>query len=78
MKLALIILISASLNFSLFLVTYNKLATPYLHEEQRMDNADFIMIYVTAGFLLISLVSVLAAFGVTKKTQNMGHPKSDK
>lgn len=70
MKLALIILISAALNFSLFLVTYNKLATPYLHEEQRMDNADFIMIYVTAGFLLTSLVSVLAAFWATKKIHN--------
>ncbi|PKM42251.1 MAG: hypothetical protein CVV05_19120 [Gammaproteobacteria bacterium HGW-Gammaproteobacteria-1] len=59
--------VSALLNFLLFVFAYNKVATPFLHEEQRMENAEFIMSYVVGGYLAISIVSTVAIFLLCKK-----------
>lgn len=59
--------ITAILNFGLFLVLYNKLATPYLHEEQRVENADFIMSYALAGYVLLALLAAFAVWLFCKK-----------
>lgn len=58
-RIILIAIVNAIMNFSVFIVIYNKLATPFLVEEQRMDNADFIMTYTLIGF---SGVSIFMAF----------------
>ncbi len=50
-------LISFVINFLIFTYSYNKLATPYLNEEQRVENADFIMsntllLFVTSAVII--------------------------
>jgi len=54
-----IVLVTMCLNFAVFLYAYKKLAFPYLHEAQRVDNAPFIFSYILAGFLLVSIVSFI-------------------
>jgi predicted histidine transporter YuiF (NhaC family) len=58
---------SALSNFLLFVFAYNKIATPFLHEEQRMENADFIMSYVVGGYLAIAVASTVMIFLLCKK-----------
>lgn len=60
-------LVTAILNFALFILSYNHLATPYLHEEQRMENADFIMSYALGGYVLIAVISAVVMWFVSKK-----------
>jgi len=60
-------LLAAVLNFALFIISYNHLATPYLHEEQRMENADFIMSYALGGYVFIAIVSAFVMWLVCKK-----------
>ncbi len=48
-------LINVVLNFSVFIISYNVLATPFLHEEQRMENANYIMTYTLFGFVAIGI-----------------------
>lgn len=45
-----------TLNFLVFLEAYKRLAFPYINEEQRVDNAPYIFIYVLPSFLLISII----------------------
>jgi len=66
-------LVTAILNFALFIVSYNHLATPYLQEEQRMENADFIMSYALGGYVFIAIVSAFV-MRLVCKTQ-IGHTK---
>jgi ABC-type antimicrobial peptide transport system permease subunit len=54
-------------NFLLFTVSYNKLATPFLHESQRVENADVIMKMILPGYALISTISVLLCFFLSRK-----------
>lgn len=61
------IIITLCLNFGLFLYSYKKLAFPYLHEAQRMDNAPLIFSYVLAGFLFISICSVVGTYLLSRK-----------
>lgn len=49
------------LNGAVFVITYNRLATPFLTEEQRVLNADFIM-SVTAG--AFAIVAILTGFSI--------------
>jgi hypothetical protein len=61
-------LLSALLNLAVFFVSYRKLAFPFLHEEQRVDNAPQIFLYVVPSYLLIALgLSTLVYFAIKKK-----------
>ncbi len=44
------------LNFTTFLITYNKLATPYINEEQRVENAFFIFTVTIGSFAVIAIL----------------------
>lgn len=57
-----LVLGSTMFNFAVLLVAYNKLAFPYLHEAQRMDNAPFLFYYALPAFLLISILFAGAAY----------------
>ena len=54
-----IVFLSSCLNFFVFLLAYKAFAFPYLHEEQRVENAPYIFTYVLPGFVLISILMVL-------------------
>ncbi len=58
---------STLLNFGLFSVAYNILATPYIHESQRVDNAEVIMLMVFPGYILFSCISVLSVYLLSRK-----------
>ncbi len=60
------ILISSVFNITIFLVTYEKLVFPFLHEDQRMDNAPYIFTYVIPGFVAASVISFLLVKYVNK------------
>lgn len=64
-----VLLFSAILNFGLFSVAYNRLATPYLHESQRVDNAELIMFYVLPAYLALAIVSYTITYILIKKLQ---------
>jgi len=51
-------LTNIALNFTVFIVSYNKLATPFLHEAQRTDNADYIITVTLSGFVMISFLTL--------------------
>lgn len=55
---SLLVLFTLSLNFGIYLYSYNKLSFPYLHESQRMENAPYIFTYVLLGFFVSSLLSL--------------------
>lgn len=55
------------LNFGVFAVSYNMLVTPYLHEEQRVENADFIMAYTSSMFAAITILTAVAFYFLVKK-----------
>ena len=59
---AVLALINFGANFLLFVFNYNKLATPFLYEAQRVANADFIMSMTVAMFALESLILGLSFF----------------
>jgi hypothetical protein len=54
--------LNAALNFAIFLWAYKKLAFPFLHEEQRMENAPVIFFYVVPGFMLVSFCVFLVVY----------------
>lgn len=59
---------SAVLNLAVFFISHQKLTFPLLHEEQRMDNAPQIFLYVVPSYLIIALgLSVLVYFAIKKK-----------
>lgn len=59
--------LAASLNFLLFTFVYNRIATPFLQEEQRVENADFIMSYVLFGYISIAAISTIVFYFCGKK-----------
>lgn len=61
------VILSGLFNFGLFIVAYNKLATPYLHESQRVDNAEQIIFILFPSFLILSLVSISLTYILTRK-----------
>lgn len=60
---ALIILGNFSANFLIFTYSYNRLATPYLNEEQRVDNAGYIMSWTIGMYFLAAiLIGIITVF----------------
>ena len=51
-----IVVSGAVLNFLVFLEAYKRLAFPYINEEQRVDNAPYIFIYVLPSFFIVSIM----------------------
>ena len=49
-------------NFGLFVLLYNRLATPWLSEAQRVANADLIMSVGLGGFAAVGLATGLALY----------------
>ena len=66
--IVLVIVVSA-LNFMIFLESYKKLAFPYMHEEQRVENAPFIFLYILPGFVLVAVISLIL-FKIMAKKMN--------
>jgi len=62
-----VLCVTTVLNFSLFSIAYNQLATPYLHESQRTDNAEIIMMYILPSYLVIAIISSLLAYFVSRR-----------
>lgn len=54
-------------NFVFFIFCYNKLATPFIDEPQRVENTDFIMQFATTGFAAIAVVSITTAYFLFKR-----------
>tara|TARA_Y100000310_G_scaffold94216_1_gene91847 strand:+ start:1530 stop:1703 length:174 start_codon:yes stop_codon:yes gene_type:complete len=42
----------------LFLEAYKKLSIPFMNEEQRVENAPFLFIYVLPSFIFISFIVI--------------------
>ncbi len=53
-----LILVSAFANFMLFLEAYKKLSIPFMNDEQRVENAPFLFIYVLPSFIFISFIVI--------------------
>jgi len=60
-------LINIALNFTVFILSYNTLATPFLHEEQRMENANHIMTYTLFGFIATGIFTLVFLYLFLKK-----------
>lgn len=52
------ITVNSIFNIGIFLGFYNYLVSPLLHEEQRMDIAPYIFMYVFPGYIIVSILSV--------------------
>lgn len=50
------------LQFGIFLVAYQKLTFPFLHEEQRAENAPYIFAYVLPAILIATIVSTFVFY----------------
>ena len=59
-------IVSCILNFAVFVITYNRLATPFLTEEQRVLNADFIMSITVGAFTVIAILTGSAIYWVLR------------
>ncbi len=62
-----LIVLTSCINFGVFLYSYKKLAFPYLHETQRLENASLIFSYVLLGFLVCSILSMILNQMVRRK-----------
>ncbi len=62
-----IALISFVMNFAVFTISYNKLATPYLHEEQKVENADFIMSSTLIMFVISAIIVGVLIYIIGRK-----------
>ena len=58
------------INLTIFTVSYNFLATPYLIEPQKVENASSILMVVFPIYILSSLVSMLISVILTNKLHN--------
>lgn len=63
----LITLANLVLNFGTFVLMYNRLATPFLAEEQRVANANIIMGATLPSFFLIALATGIAIYIAMRK-----------
>lgn len=57
-----ITLLCFCLNGALFIYFYNQLATPFLAEEQRVANAEYIMSMTIAGYASVSVIVGIVAY----------------
>ena len=55
------------LNFAVFIFNYNKLATPYLNEDQRMLNAQYIMTISISEIVLVSVFTLVVIYLLKQK-----------
>lgn len=55
-----VILVGGGVNFFVFLEAYKKLAFPYINEEQRVENAPYIVFYVLPIFIAIGIILFFA------------------
>ena len=61
-------LVSTVVNFTIFLLSYNHLATPYLYEEQRVENTDVIMMVTLPAFAGFSVLVGFLVYIFLRKT----------
>lgn len=62
--------IGTTMNFGIFLASYKYLTFPYLHEEQRVENAPYIFGYVLPAIMVASLITVILFWGITRIKHN--------
>ena len=55
------------LNGAVFVISYNRLATPFLSEEQRVLNADFIMSVTVGAFGAVAIATGLSIYMLIRK-----------
>lgn len=60
-------IIGASLQFGIFIFAYQKLTFPFIHEEQRVENAPYIFGYVAPAILLATVISLLIYYFISKQ-----------
>ena len=60
-------IVSFTLNFIVFVMTYNRLATPFITEEQRVLNADFIMSVTVGAFAIVAVLTGFAMCMILRK-----------
>jgi len=63
---AFLVISAFSINFAIYLFSYNKIIFPHLTESQRMDIAPIIFSYVLLGYLASSIFIVVLTI-TTKK-----------
>jgi hypothetical protein len=54
-------------NFSIFVFSYNRLATPFLVEEQRVTNANFILTVTLGGFVLVACITGVVVYWMLRR-----------
>lgn len=64
---SLVILTNLVMNLAVFLMNYNKLATPFLHEEQKVENANYIVAITVPSFIGVAVVSAFIIYFITRK-----------
>ncbi|HAW92068.1 MULTISPECIES: hypothetical protein [unclassified Arsukibacterium] len=64
---AIIVIVVSALNFMVFLEAYKKLAFPFIHEEQRVENAPYIFLYILPSFVLVAVISLVLIKMTAKK-----------
>ena len=55
-------LVSFAANCAVFVFSYNRVATPFLAEEQRVANAGFIMTVTAGAFSIVALLTGVAVY----------------
>lgn len=60
-------LVGTTLNFGIFLISYKHLAFPYLHEEQRVENAPYIFGYVLPAIMMATLITIIIFSVIAKR-----------
>lgn len=60
-------LVVSAINITIFTISYNSLATPYLTEPQRVENASNILMITFPVFILSSLITIFLSVLLTKK-----------
>lgn len=64
------ILVSSFANFIVFLEAYKRLSLPFINEEQKVENAPYIFLYVLPCFLMISALLFIFYKIIMKKLEN--------
>ena len=65
----LLFLIASIINLTIFTISYNLLATPYLDEPQRVENASNILMVVFPAYILSALIIVSISYFFGKKNE---------
>lgn len=63
-----VVLVSSFANFMVFLEAYKRLSFPFINEEQRVENAPYIFLYVLPCFIIISAFAFLL-YKLVSRTQ---------